>query len=98
MRRILEFEAKAAALALARIPKAERMRIFALWVHQADWAHKIHKRTGAPHPVWGNGSLYQAMHFQAEEQFDYSNLSHCDALGSVLDMLMKRSQTNLITP
>lgn len=98
MRRILEFEVKAAAVALACIPKAERKRIFALWVHQADWAHKIHKRTGAPHPVWGNGSLNQAMHFQAEEQFDYSNLSHCDALGLVLDMLMERRQTKLKSP
>lgn len=90
MRRMLEHDVKAAAVALTRIPAGEQRRIFDLWLHQADWAHKITKRTGKPHPVWGNGSLYQAMHFQADEVFDFANALHCSALELILNRLTRR--------
>lgn len=92
MRRVLEHDVKAAAVALARIPEPEQPRIFWLWLQQADWAHKVHKRTGKPHPVWGNGSLYQAMHFHGSDPFEFANPDHCSALEYILRALSARKR------
>ena len=94
MRRLLSYEVKAAAAALTKLPLDERERMCDLWLHQADWAHKIMKTTGKPHAVWGNGSLSQAMHIREFPEFDIQDDDHRGALSVVLACLDKRRMVN----
>ena len=91
MRRILDYEVKAAAAALAKLPCEERKRMCELWIHQAEWSHKYMKKHAKPHPVWGNGSLLQALHIQDFDAFSFSNSDHCSAMETVLNCLVARN-------
>ena len=94
MRRVLAYEVKAAAAALTKLPQNERRRMCELWIHQAEWSHKYMKKQEKPHPVWGNGSLSQAMHLTDFDGFDYSNPEHCSAMEVVLNCLVRRQARN----
>ncbi len=95
MRRVLACEVKAAAAALTKLPENERKRMCMLWIHQADWSHKYMKKHSKPHPVWGNGSLQQAMHIQDYAPFDFSNVDYCSAMETVLGCLVEQKSRRL---
>lgn len=92
MRRVLSIDVKSAASGLVKLPQNERKRMCNLWIHQAEWAHKYMKFHSKPHPVWGNGSLLDAMHIRDIEVFDYGNRHHCSAMKVVLGCLIARKE------
>jgi len=88
MRRVLSIDVKHAAVALVKLPESERKRMCNLWIHQAEWAHKYMKVNGKPHPVWGNGSLQDAIHIRKIDVFGYGDVEHCSAMEVVLGCLV----------
>ena len=95
MRRVLEVEVKAIAVALTKLSSGERRRMCNLWIHQAHWSHKYMKKHGKPHPVWGNGSLLQAVHIRTLDDFVFSNAEHCSAMETVLNCLAEQKISGL---
>lgn len=95
MRRVLAIDVKVASAALVKSPVDERKRMCELWIHQADWAHKYMKQNKIPHPVWGNGSLTEAMHIRDYADFCYGNADHCSAMKIVLACLIANKTSKI---
>ncbi|AXQ93242.1 hypothetical protein D0Z66_05085 [Cereibacter sphaeroides] len=60
MRRVLLADLVAVASRLALLPREDRPGVLARLIEQAHSAHKISRRLGLPHPLWGNGCLASA--------------------------------------
>lgn len=60
MRPILIGDIIAVARSVLDLPRREWANRIIVMLDQAHIADKVTKRTGRPHPVWGNGSLLSA--------------------------------------
>lgn len=92
MRQVLLGDVTAAARALLTAPPGDRARLIRLWLDQAHMAHACHKRTGRPHPLWGNGSLMaRALAAGARAEPLPSDTDYLHALRHVIEALLDRS-------
>lgn len=57
MRRIAHPDLSAAARALLAMPEARRAAEAERIILEAEAADRYRRRTGRPHPLWGNGTL-----------------------------------------
>lgn len=90
MRPILHGDVSSTARALLMIPFERRRDLCGTLIRQADKADQHARRTGYPHPRWGNGSLMSAArkHVLATEP-GFDNLEYCQCFEMVLQMLIE---------
>ncbi|MCE6950327.1 MULTISPECIES: hypothetical protein [Rhodobacterales] len=60
MRTVLLADLLDVAGVLALLPASERPALLARLIDMAHCAHKVSRRLGHPHPLWGNGGLGSA--------------------------------------
>ncbi|ASM71925.1 MULTISPECIES: hypothetical protein [Roseobacteraceae] len=60
MRPVLHTDLRDAARALLARPAQDRLYLCRRMLKEATWAEHHVRRTGRPHPLWGNGTLSDA--------------------------------------
>lgn len=89
MRQILMGDIVAVARSLMDVPPQMQASAANTMFYRAHVADKFMKRTGVPHPVWGNGSLLAcaASGPSKAEPFP-NNLAYLSSLGLVIEELI----------
>jgi hypothetical protein len=68
-------------------PEARRQEILR-YLDRAHSADLFRKRTGKPHPFWGNGSLHGAIGPTVPTEPFLSDTSHLEAMAAVIETLL----------
>lgn len=98
MRPILHGDLVAVARVLLALPFEYRKTCAEVIFDQAHAADKYAKRTGRPHPIWGNGSLLAAVsrHPSSPEPF-LSDKHYLSALILVLEQALARKSRDCVS-
>jgi hypothetical protein len=91
MRPVMHGDVVAAGCALLAVPEADRARLLARMLGEAEAADRHRRATGRAHPVWGTGSLMSAAMGRArraEPFLDDRDYAACLAL--VFEVLARR--------
>lgn len=90
MRPVLHGDISAAARALLAAPPAERRRLCARMIAEAELADRHMCATGRLHPVLGNGSLMAAARNRVlADEPGFDDLSYCQCFEMVLHLLIR---------
>lgn len=91
MRPVLLGDVTAAARALLRVAPAERAALLTRWLDSADAADRYARKLRKVHPVWGNGTLKDALGLAPLAAEPYcSDPEYCSCLSMVLHGLAAR--------
>lgn len=95
MRRLAPADLSVAARALLVLPEADRARVAARMVREAEAADRYRKRTGRVHPFWGSGTLEGAARaWTLAPMPSLSDQNYLSCLGEVLVALMARKRVD----
>ena len=90
MRPILHGDVSVAARALLAAPHADRGRLCARLIAEAEVAHHHVDETGRVHPVYGNGSLMAAaMGHNLADEPSFDDVTYCQCFEMVLHYLIR---------
>ncbi|MDA7963426.1 hypothetical protein [Ruegeria sp.] len=94
MRPVLHGDISAAARALLAAPRADRDRLCARMIAEAELADHHTRQTGRVHPLYGNGSLMAAARGRPlADEPNFDDTRYCQCFETVLRHLI-RFQTN----
>ncbi|WP_170759385.1 hypothetical protein [Ruegeria lacuscaerulensis] len=89
MRPVLHGDVSAAARVLLTAPQADRDRLCARMIHEAELADRHVGQTGQLHPLFGNGSLMAAArNRRLADEPGFDNLQYCQCFELVLRHLI----------
>ncbi|WP_420586790.1 hypothetical protein [Ruegeria sp.] len=90
MRPVLHGDVSAAARVLLTAPPANRDRLCARMIHEAELADKHVVKTGTLHPLFGNGSLMAtARNRLLADEPGFDDLNYCQCFELVLRHLIR---------
>ncbi|WP_037309874.1 hypothetical protein [Ruegeria halocynthiae] len=90
MRPVLHGDVSAAARVLLTAPLADRDRLCARMIREAELADDYVGQTGRMHPFWGNGSLMAAArNRRLADEPGFDNLQYCQCFELVLRHLIR---------